>query len=326
MTTIPSLPPLKLSARLHTRVWGGRRLADYGKRLLSSEPYGESWEVHDSALIDGGPYDGRTLGDLLAVYGAALVGEGFNPAEGFPLLVKLIDAQDWLSIQVHPDDEQARRLEGDPRGKTEAWIILEATPGARLVIGVHPGTTPQALAAAIRQETLESLLVYAEARPDDVLYMPAGTIHAIGPGLMIYEVQQSSDITYRLYDWGRMGLDGQPRPLHIDKAIQVANLNSLPTLARFDAEEDALVVQGPYFCTRHWVLRDEHRTQYTAGRFQALTCLDGSLMLEGLGQAFSLARGDSALIPANLPEYTLSGAGRLLVSEALRPAQRSTEG
>lgn len=254
------------------------------------------------------------------------MGEDFNPADGFPLLVKLLDAQDWLSIQVHPNDEQARRLEGHPRGKTEAWIVLEAEPEARLVIGVVPGTTPQALADAIRQGTLESLLVYADARPDDVLYMPAGTIHAIGPGLVIYEVQQSSDITYRLYDWGRLGLDGQPRPLHVDKAAQVANLHSLPTLTRFSADEDgATVVQGPYFRTRQSVLREEHRTLYTAGRFQAITCLSGSLTLEGLGQTLALARGDSALIPASMTDYVLNGTGRLLVSEALRPAQAPME-
>jgi mannose-6-phosphate isomerase len=318
--TTPSLPPLKLSARLHPRIWGGRQLADYGKRLPSDEPYGEAWEVHDSALIEGGPYAGRTLGDLLAVHGTALVGQGFDPAEGFPLLVKLLDAQDWLSIQVHPDDEQARALEGDPRGKTEAWIVLEAAPGARLVIGVQPGTTRQELASAIRQGTLESLLVYVEARSGDVLYMPAGTIHAIGPGLTIYEVQQSSDITYRLYDWGRMGLDGQPRPLHIDKAAQVANLHSLPIMTHFAADEDGtLVVEGPYFRTRQWVLRDEARRVYPEGRFWALTCLGGRLALEGMGQSLVLARGDSALIPASLPDCTLSGVGRLLVSEALRP-------
>jgi len=319
--TTHSLPPLKLSASLHPRIWGGRQLADYGKALPTDEPYGEAWEVHDSALVEGGPYAGRSLGDLLAVHGSALVGEGFLPGKGFPLLVKLLDAQDWLSIQVHPNDEQAHVLEGDPRGKTEAWIVLEAEPGARLVIGVQPGTTSSQLANAIHQGTLERLLIYAEVRSGDVLYMPAGTIHAIGPGLTIYEVQQSSDITYRLYDWGRLGLDGQVRPLHIDKATQVANLHSLPIMTHFSADEDgALVVEGPYFRTIQWLLREERRSLQPDGCFQALTCLGGSLTLEGAGHSLALKRGDSALIPASLPAYTLSGAGRLLVSQALHPA------
>src|SRR5262249_35572250 len=154
----------------HVKVWGGRRLeTSLHKQLPTNEPYGESWEMHDTSVVANGPHAGRTLGDLLKEYGHDLVGPDNTPSEGFPLLAKFLDAQDWLSVQVHPNDEQARELEGDPRGKTEAWYVLEATPGAKLVMAVKPGTTRQAMAEAIRANTLESLLVYAEVAPGDVL-------------------------------------------------------------------------------------------------------------------------------------------------------------
>ena len=143
----------------------------------------------------------RSLGDLAADYGADLLGMGNDPAAGLPLLAKLIDASAWLSIQVHPNDEQARALEKEPRGKTEAWVILHAEPGAKLVIGLERGTTRERMAEAIGRGQLEALLAYAEVKSGDVLYIPANTIHALGPGILIYEIQQSSDVTYRLYDW-----------------------------------------------------------------------------------------------------------------------------
>ena len=252
------LYPLKLKPALHVKVWGGRRLADImGKRLPTAEPFGESWELHDSAEVANGPLRGASLSELARDYGAYLLGAGNDPAAGFPLLAKLIDASDWLSIQVHPNDEQAGELEREPRGKTEAWVILHAEPGARLVIGLQPGTTREQMAKAIERNQLEALLVYAAVSTGDVLYIPANTIHALGPGLLIYEIQQSSDVTYRLYDWGRLGLDGQPRDLHIDKGVQVAELGSLPRVRQPDSE---LLVDGEYFRTWRHELAGKART------------------------------------------------------------------
>ena len=179
------LYPLKLSPALHVKVWGGRRLAEVmHKHLPTSEQYGESWELHDSAVVVNGPLQGMSLSELTQRYGAALLGKGNDPSEGFPLLAKLIDANEWLSIQVHPNDEQAREFEGELRGKTEAWVVLHADTGARLVVGLHPGTSRAKMAEAIRRFQLEALLVFAEVQTGDVLYIPANTVHALGPGLV----------------------------------------------------------------------------------------------------------------------------------------------
>jgi len=180
--------PLLLDAQLHEKVWGGRRLGTMmDKSLPTDAPYGEAWELHDTCTVAAGPLAGRTLTDLLDDYGTALVGVGNDPAEGFPLLAKFLDAEDWLSIQVHPNDEQALELEGEPRGKTEAWVILHAEPGAKLVIGMKSGTSRESMAEAIRAGTLEADVVYADVRTGDVLLLEANTVHAIGPGLVIYE-------------------------------------------------------------------------------------------------------------------------------------------
>lgn len=224
--------PLLLEPTLHVKVWGGHKLgSEFRKTLTENAPYGESWELHDTSTVSNGVHAGKTIADLINAYGNDFIGTGFDPAEGLPLLIKLLDATQWLSVQVHPDDEQAKELEGDPRGKTEAWIILATEPDAKLVIGMNLGTSQEEMADAIHDNTLEDILEYATVQPGDVLYMPANTIHAIGPGIVLYEVQQSSNVTYRLYDWGRMGLDGNPRELHIEKGVQVSNLETLPDVA-----------------------------------------------------------------------------------------------
>lgn len=311
------LYPMLLNPALHTRVWGGRRLeTELGKPLPTDEPYGESWELHDSAIIANGDYAGQTLGDALRALGTALIGPQFNPAQGFPLLAKLLDASEWLSIQVHPNDAQAAELEGDPRGKTEAWLLLNAAEGARLVIGIQRGTTREALAQAIQDNTLEPLLVYADVKTGDALYMPAGTVHAIGPGTLIYEIQQSSDVTYRLYDWGRVGLDGKPRALHIDKGVAVSNIDTLPQITHARSSDTEPIIRGDYFFTYWHTLNENTLTLDTQGRFfHALTCTDGSITVAGGGVTIMLFRGQTALIPAALGAYTLSGEGRVLRSQ-----------
>lgn len=315
------LYPLLLNPSLHVKVWGGRRLETImGKTLPTDEPYGESWEMHDTATVMNGPLAGRTLGDVLAQYGHELVGPDHDPSEGLPLLAKILDADDWLSVQLHPNDEQARELEGQPRGKTEAWYVLSGEPGAKIVIGVQPGTTPEQMAAAIEANTLEDLLVYAEVAPGDVLFVQAGTIHALGSGLLIYEIQQSSDTTYRLYDWGRLGLDGKPRAMHIDKGQRVANLNTLPEIIH-TAQNPAQVVeivQSPFFVTRLYQLNDAVGTHVdldTGGtRFHILTCIDGMASVTGSDTRIEVAKGRTALIPASVGAYALDGPARVLCS------------
>jgi mannose-6-phosphate isomerase len=315
------LYPLLLDPTLHVKVWGGRQLAQVlGKKLPTGEPYGESWEIYDTSVVSNGPLAGRTLGAVLSEYGPALVGSGNDKSKGFPLLVKFLDAADWLSVQVHPDDAQANALENEPRGKTEAWYVLAAAPGAQLVIGVKPGTNRDRMVQAIRETRLEELLVYADIAAGDALYMPAGTIHAIGPGALIYEIQQASDLTYRLYDWGRMGLDGQPRPLHLEKGVQVSNVNSLPQVTRpgDNPEMEVTVVAGEFFTTvLHRINSDATGVialDTGSDRFHALTCIDGLVEVVAGEVSVTLQLGRSAVVPASTGAYTLRGAGRVLRS------------
>ncbi len=308
-----SLYPLRLQPALHVKVWGGRKLSErLNKSLPSNQPYGESWELHDTAAVANGEYSGMNLRELARRCGSDLLGAGNDPADGFPLLAKFIDANDWLSIQVHPNDTQARALEAEPRGKTEAWVVLQADLGARLVIGVQRGTTGQQLAEAIRSNQLEEMLLFAEVKEGDVLYIPANTIHALGPGILIYEIQQSSDITYRLYDWGRLGLDGHPRELHIDKGTGVANLDSLPPVRQ---PESNLLVDGDYFRTWRHELKDDSLEISSEGRFQALSCIDGCLRVEAAGhKAIELRTGETGLIPACIDAFVILGDGVILRS------------
>jgi mannose-6-phosphate isomerase len=301
-----------LQPALHVKVWGGRKLNSLmHKALPTDEPYGESWELHDTARVANGAYAGQTIADLVQTHGAALIGARNNPSEGFPLLVKILDAAEWLSVQVHPNNAFAAELEGDPRGKTEAWYVLNADEGAQLVIGVQPGSASQVVADAINTNTLEKLLVYAEVEADDVLYIRAGTIHALGPGLLIYEIQQSSDVTYRLYDWGRMGLDGKPRPLHIEKSLMVANTEALPKITHADESGTSVtVIQGEYFVTLRHDLHGQRITLDTHGEvFHALTCIEGAAEVSAGETVVAFSAGQSVLIPAALGMYTLGGSG-----------------
>ncbi len=315
------LYPFLLQPALHVKVWGGRRLeTSLHKQLPTDEPYGESWEMHDTATVANGELAGRTLGDLLKEYGHDLVGAGNDPKEGFPLLAKFLDAQDWLSVQVHPNDEQARELEGDPRGKTEAWYVLEADPGSKLVMAVKPGTTREAMAEAIRANRLEELLVYAEVGAGDVLLNNAGGIHALGPGILIYEIQQSSDVTYRLYDWGRMDLNGKPRTLHIEKGVKVSDVDRMPEIEHTAANKMPVVdiVQSPYFVTLLHQMSPRNGTRITLDTggtaFHILTCIDGQMAIHAGDTSVEVGMGQTALIPANQGAYTLSGEARVLRS------------
>ena len=307
--------PLLLSPALHTRVWGGRKLETaLHKTLPTGDPYGESWEMHDTAAVASGEYAGRTLGDLLAEFGAALIGDASDPAEGFPLLLKFLDANEWLSVQVHPDDAIAAELEGEPRGKTEAWIVLGADPRSKLALGVADGVTTEELGTAIKDGTIKSTMRYVEVTPGDAVYLAAGTVHALGPGVLIYEIQQSSDQTYRLYDWGRVGLDGKPRPLHIEKSIRAAKTELRPNVTRMP-DGSGKVFSGPYFETYVHRLQGGASTLDTGGtRFHVLSVTRGAVTISAGGVSVDASVGQSVLIPAATGRYQLSGVGDVLRS------------
>lgn len=317
-----TLYPMALEATLVVKVWGGRRLATVlGKHLPTDEPYGESWEVHDSCNVVNGELAGQTVADVIAQYGQDLLGPINDPVEGLPLLAKFIDAEKWLSVQVHPDDALAEILEGQPRGKTEAHYILATEGDAQFVIGLKQGTTPEHIREAIADNAFEPYFIYKSVTPGEVLYMEAGTVHAIGPGVLLYEIQQSSNTTYRFYDWGRVGLDGNPRELHIEKGIKAAKVGELPPMQHTAADRSVQVslIDQPFFQTTLYQLTADQSSaalNTNGTRFHILSCIDGEVTISAAGHDdVALSKGRSALIPAILGSYALTGLGRLLQSQ-----------
>lgn len=304
--------PMLMKPVLHVRVWGSDKLSTVlGKTLPDSQPYGESWEVHDTSVVANGAFAGSTVGSLIAEYGELIIGAGNPVNEGMPLLLKFLDASQWLSIQVHPNGEQARQLEDNPRGKNEAWIILEAQPNSQIVVGIKDGTTREQAQHAIANGTLEDFVLLYQPHKGDTFYMPANTIHALGPGLLVYEIQESSDITYRLYDWNRMGVDGKPRALHVEKGLQVADLN-VTIQPSHTPEGDGIVLDTPYFVTTQHV--NPSQSISTHGRFQLLTCIEGTITVSVEDQALTLEKGQTAFLAAAISTFMLQGEGVLLRS------------
>ena len=303
--------PMKLEPILMQRLWGGRRLAEmFGKVLPDEQPYGESWEVSDvpahASVIVNGPLTGRSLRDLMVEDAAGLLGEA-RCAEGgrFPLLVKLLDCSDVLSVQVHPDEAACRLLGGHARPKTESWIVLHADPGAKIYLGLAAGVTRPQFEAALAEGTVEKLLNVIEPAVGDCLYITSGTVHALGAGLVLAEIQQTSDTTYRVYDWGRLGPDGRPRPLHVEQALASIHFVEAepPTpqvprpLEGSDGVEGAVLLDEPYAR----ICRLASVTPFTiegSGVATILQCVGGDAMLTGGGQRVRIATGDAILLPA----------------------------
>jgi len=218
------LYPYLLQPQLHEALWGGSTLVTrYGKSGDTQRSWGESWECWSESLITNGDLAGTTLGESLRLGGPSVLGIGItaSAANQLPLLTKVIDAHDRLSVQVHPDDAAARRLERQENGKTECWVILQAAPNAEVMLGFARATSEVEVRQRIAAGSIADLLRRVPVRAGDVLLVPAGTIHAIGAGIVLFEVQQASTLTYRVYDWGRRDAAGQPRTLHLDKAAAV---------------------------------------------------------------------------------------------------------
>ena len=293
--------------------WGGEKLRTVYGKSIAEAPTGESLEVSCIPGLESVDDAGVKLPDLIATYGAAFAGKY---AEGtFPLLLKLIDASESLSVQVHPDDAYAARKENGKLGKTEAWLILDAPEGSQLVYGIRPGTTLDTLRAACEQgAAVEPLLRRVDVKPGDVCFIPAGCVHAIGAGIMLYEIQQSSDVTYRFYDWDRVDAQGNRRELHLQKALDVTDLSfSLDPIPAPDAPV-ARVLDETYFTLDLFRVTDAAELPAIAD-FGLLTALDGSLSLRWNGGEKALARGESLYLPAKGVKLTLCGHGRAALSQ-----------
>ena len=307
---------IKMNPVMKEMVWGGRWLADRFGKTIPSDKTGEAWEIaaHDNGQSTAvGLYEGRTLGELVREYKAELVGTAVYEKFGdfFPLLVKFIDANQNLSVQVHPNDEQAVRLEGEGiSGKTEMWYILDAKPGSRLVYGFNQDLTQEELAAAIRDGKIEEYLNWVTVKPGDTFFIPAGTLHAIGSGILIAEIQQNSDITYRVYDYGRLGLDGKPRQLHVEKAVEVTETKAAVGNELADIDTG---VRCDFFETYRKVICETDgavRLMVSPERFELLICVDG----EGTINGEHCKEGDSYMVPATAGEVVLTGNMTVLQS------------
>jgi mannose-6-phosphate isomerase len=321
--------PLRLCASLHKTIWGGRGLERDGWKQLppGDIAIGESWETEIGNIVQNGPYAGKTLGTLVGELGVSLLGTQAFAVFGrrFPLLAKFISANARLSVQVHPGNDYAAQHENGKLGKTEFWYILSAEPGARIVYGFKTPTNRAEVAQAIQNVTLDCLLHEESVQAGDVIYVPAGTVHAIGSGIILYELQEYSDITYRMYDYGRLSATGQPRELHIQRSLDVANyaaprqikVQPIP-LANPHGYEDRCLIACRYFLTRELQLK-EHITidEITQSSCIIITCLGAQAHIfygDSLKNRESISRGETIVLPAALERYRLSGTGPVLLS------------
>jgi mannose-6-phosphate isomerase len=293
---------LRLEPEYRDYVWGGDRLRP------GHNPTAEAWVVFEGDKISSGALSGKTLSEAALEFKESLLGTRPFSRTGtrFPLLIKILDCAQWLSLQVHPNDQQAVELEGAGQfGKTEAWHVLEATSDAKLIAGVKPGTQANELAASIRNGTVIEHVQYAKVNQGDTVFMPAGTLHALGPGLLIYEVQQTSDWTYRVYDWGRP--ETEKRRLHIDKSAKVARADftapiiSAPVLA--DGEQHKLI-ECEYFTLEILSAKNNSIPLDTRGEsFHAITVIEGRAQLKSETENIVLEKLQTALVPASLGRY-----------------------
>lgn len=326
------LYPIVLKASFHETIWGGRRLESERWKQLPVEDIaiGEAWETEVSTIVQNGPYAGQTLGQVVEQCGEALLGAQsvaiFGPR--FPLLAKFIDANAQLSVQVHPNDTYAAQHEDGKLGKTEFWYILAAEPHATIVHGFKTATTHEAVAQAIEQVTLDTLLHEEEVQAGDVIFVPAGTVHAIGSGILLYELQEYSDITYRMYDYGRLS-NGKPRELHIERSLAVSHygpsghVKTTPVLLASGAHyTERCLVACRYFVTRELHLTAQKGELTTLKRQTSDSCI----ILSSLGAEITLSygpelqhseqlsRGQTMVLPATLGDYCITGTGKLLLS------------
>ena len=292
--------------------WGGEKLRTVYGKSIAEVPTGESLEVSCIPGLESTDDAGVKLPDLIAKYGAPFAGK--YAGETFPLLLKFIDAAESLSVQVHPDDAYAGAHENGKLGKTEAWLILDAPEGSQLVYGIKHGTTMAELRTACEAgAAVEGLLRKVDVKPGDVCFIPAGCVHAIGAGIMLYEIQQSSDVTYRFYDWDRVDKNGNRRELHIDKALDVTDLDF--TLDPIPAPDSpvARVLDETYFIL-DLINVDGEQSVPGINHFGMLTVLEGDLTLAWQGGSRKLMRGESLYVPCASPALTLEGCGRAALS------------
>lgn len=302
--------PLKLKPLYYERIWGGNNLQKVFGRELPSDKIGESWELcshkHGMSVVTNGSLAGKSLEELITTYKADLLGLKYKEDSAvFPIMVKILDANDKLSIQVHPDDKYARLVEQEP-GKTEAWYIAHAAANAQIVYGLKDGVTKETFIRALKEHKVSDMLRYVPVKTGDMVFVPAGTVHTILGGIVAYEVQQNSDTTYRVYDFDRVDAAGKTRELHTDKAIEVI---SFERQAPVDFGKP--FVKCDYFHMEKQVVAGE-QSEKTEGGFIVYCVTGGKGELIYKEHVLILAPGETILIPACLESLTLRGQVELL--------------
>ncbi len=321
-----ALYPLRFRPILRRHIWGGRRLGSLlGKEIGPEDDYAESWEICDrgpeQTVLESGPLAGVSLGRLVAERGAELLGR-HHPKPRFPLLMKFLDATQPISVQVHPDDAQAALLNPPDLGKSEAWVVLSAEPGSTIYAGLRPGVDRKRLENAIRNGTCRELLHQFQPNLGDCVYLPAGTVHALGKGLMVAEIQQSSDVTYRLFDWNRLGPDGKLRPLHVQQGLEATDFDRGPIERQQPRATDRPGVNRLVECDKFILDRWQFDSPQSAGgdqRAHIICVLEGSLQVRGDPTGHAVIRGRTVLLPAVLGEVELSPQGRAVLLDAYLP-------
>jgi len=325
---MPELYPLLILPEFYPRVWGTRDLRPYFARAVEADPIGEVWLTGEECRVANGPLSGQTLRDLSAQFGAALTGEASPQANRFPLLIKFLFPREKLSVQVHPDDARAL-LAGQPCGKTECWYVARAVEGARVGLGLRPGINREMFRRSIEANQAEHMLNWLDVHTSDMIYVDAGTVHAIGPNAIFIETQQNCDVTYRLYDYGR------PRQLHLDEGMQAieekthAGLVPSQPMAEFAGREghDTLVASPCFIVEKHKVDRPlTLRSDPGKSSVQVLVAVDGGAVVECVGsQPLPFMRGEAVVIPASTREFTVRPQWSAEILRMRLPAEKVAE-
>ena len=317
-----SLPPLRLRPEFHRRLWGGDTLPAWLDEPAppGDEPVAEAWLANGDSVVRDGPYDGLRVAELVTRYGPAMVGEASMARYGavMPLLAKFLDADAELSVQVHPDDAYAaRRHPGSGHlGKTETWRVQRARPGATVTWGFERPVSEAEVRRALDDGTIGALLRTVPVRAGDVIHNPAGTVHAVGAGLRLFELQQASDLTYRLWDHGRLGADGRPRELHVEDALAVADLSGRGDprpVPRPGPDGWTVRVACPFYRLEETTTDGTVSGRTDPSAMHVVTVLNGAFELEaGVGGHIDLPEGATALVPAATGAYRLTGRGTVV--------------
>ena len=297
------LGPISLRPIFQERIWGVETLPAWYPQPTPGKPIGEAWLTAETCVADSGQLEGKSLAELASLYPEALANIS---GVGFPLLIKTLFPREKLSVQVHPNDAEAMAL-GQPRGKTECWYVLSADPGATVAVGFREPLTLDDIRAAIADKTLEDKLAYLPVKPGDMVYVDAGTVHAIGPGMVVLETQQYSDVTYRLYDYGR------PRELHVEPGLAVSRTTSAAGLVTpIPMQGFVRLVSSAYFVVDRFQLASESAPLGNPDKLQMLFALNDGAIVETSGRTTPLAPGRIVILPAEGIDYVLQGEGEVI--------------